>query len=272
MSSELQDQVSIPSSHTATMLAGGLLLAVLAAPAWADCPAINFDDRAVGTIITNQYPGVTFSVHPQSCGGAPPVNVRIANAPAGGTSSGTRVLRIDTGVGMGFSPDYVRIRFDELQQQVSFTLGAATGLAGRSYDVRYIGDAFGELNVIFPTSAAGIHSLVTVTAPAGWSGIRTIEIEAPDAANYEVIDDLRFDLDTTPPVVEITEPAFAACACGVVAIRGSVCEAESAYGGDRAEYRSVNAAAADPWQLIDDCGTLGCELCAGGLLYNWDTA
>jgi hypothetical protein len=111
-------------------LAAALWLSPLAA--LADCPPIDFEDLAVGTAVTNQYPGVTFSVLPQSCNNAPTLHMRIANALPGGTSSGAQALEIDTGC-PDFSPDYLRMRFEDLQRQVSFYVGESTGAAG--YDL-----------------------------------------------------------------------------------------------------------------------------------------
>jgi hypothetical protein len=51
--------------------------------------AIDFEDLAIGTAVTSQYPGVAFSVQwllpGQSCSGSPPLYMRIQN-PAFGTT------------------------------------------------------------------------------------------------------------------------------------------------------------------------------------------
>ncbi|UCF34169.1 MAG: hypothetical protein JSV78_02460, partial [Phycisphaerales bacterium] len=69
-----------------------ILVLVLGTTTLAECPSIDFEDLPLGTAVTTQYAGVTFSVEPQSCGGEPTLYMRIANAPPGGTSSGTKVL------------------------------------------------------------------------------------------------------------------------------------------------------------------------------------
>ena len=249
-------------------LATALVLA-LGTTAPGECPSIDFEDLSVGTAVTTQYPGVTFSVEPQSCGGEPTLYMRIADAPPGGTSSGAKVLQIDVGCPEP-STDYVRITFDELQDEVSFTLGVGTGAAGSSVDVRYLGDGFGEIDTLFAESGGGVHRLVRVVPGDGWSGIRGIEIESP-ISEVEVIDDLTFEVDSTPPLVDIDAPAYEACACGVVTITGIVCDDDGEYAQDKAEYRPVNAAPDEPWQPIGSCTGAFCEVCEADFLYSWNT-
>ena len=46
------------------------ILAMLASLAAGECPPIDFEDYAINTAITTQYPGITFSVQalPTDCG------------------------------------------------------------------------------------------------------------------------------------------------------------------------------------------------------------
>ena len=122
-------------------IVAGVLWAASAAPA--DTVTIDFEDYAVGTIITNQYDGVTFSAPPDSCGGSPPVRPIIVT-PNGGTSSPTRGLSVQTGC-PDFSPDFLRMIFDQPQGEVTFTVGDSPGTHQvRAYNVP-VGEAAGQL-------------------------------------------------------------------------------------------------------------------------------
>src|SRR5262245_21645782 len=74
----------------------------------ADCPFVDFESFTVGTAITNQIPGVTFSVTPQTCPGT--INTLVSNPWSGGTSSGTKMLRVGTGC-PDFSDEKMRMVF-----------------------------------------------------------------------------------------------------------------------------------------------------------------
>ncbi len=259
----------MPCTANSTLYLAAALALASGTTVWAACPSIDFEDLPVGTAVTTQYPGVTFSVEPQSCGGDPSLFMRIADPPPGGTSSGVKVLRIDIGCPEP-STDYLRIMFDELQGEVSFTLGVGTGAAGASFDVIYFGDRFGEIDTLFVESGGGVHQLVRVVAGDGWSGIRGIEVESP-ISEVEVIDDLAFGVDATPPIAEIDDPAYESCACGVVTITGIACDDDGGYAQDRAEYRPVNATPDDPWQPIGSCTGSFCEVCESDFLYSWNT-
>lgn len=237
------------------------LAAVLAvtASASAECPKIDFEDQAVGAVITDDYAGVTFSAQPQSCGGAPPVNVVIVDPP-GTTSSGTKAITLTTGC-PDFSPDYLRIVFDVPQSEVTFTLGASPGTyIIRGYDED--GVAFGVPDVTLPAGTTGVHYLVRITRALG--DIKRIEIE-DSISDFEYIDDLSFDVDTTPPIASIDSPAFEACGCGVVSVVGEACDPDGDYDNDKLEYMSVAGGA---WTLV---GSFTTPLCGGGVLYLWDT-
>lgn len=246
------------------VLACALFVVAAADGAGAQCPAIDFEDLAVGTAVTTQYEGVTFSVQPQSCGGLPTLYMRIV-APAGGTSSGTQALRIDTGC-PDFSSDYARMVFDDLQRYVTFTVGEGSGSAGWDFDVRYYSDS-ALLGTISMESAGGVYRLVRVGSETGIQNIRRIEIDQP-IDGWEVIDDLTFNVDATPPIARIDAPAYEGCACDTVSVTGEACDDDGDYGMDKLEYRSVNAAPDDPWILI---GSYTTPVCGSGTLYSWDT-
>lgn len=210
----------------------------------------TFDNLPVNTAVTNQYDGVTFSVHPQSCGGSPTISMRI-KAPNGGTSSGAYGLGIDTGC-PDFSPDYLRMVFDSAQSRVSFTLGDAPG----TYRVRAystVGDDTGLLStqniVISGSGFVGVHRLVSVSSASG--NIRRIDVQEL-VGLWETIDDLTFDIDSTPPVADINTPLANHCGCGTVLITGTADDPDGTYNRDWAEYRP---AASDAWTLIGEAST-----------------
>jgi hypothetical protein len=236
--------------------------------ALAECPSVNFDNDAVGLIITTQYEGVTFSAQPQSCGGDPVIHLKVAIPASGGTSSGTHALGIDTGC-PDFSPDYIRMVFDDLQNLVTFTVGEMTGASGYVFTIRYYSNAGGLLGSFNVTSSTGIHRLVTVGSAGGSKNIRRIEVDSTIDA-FEMIDDLIFNSDSTPPIAQISVPAYEACACGTIQIRGQACDPDGEYDSDQLEYRRVDAAVGDPWTLAGSATTPACG--ENQILYNWSTA
>lgn len=249
----------------------GVTVAAVAAHARAQCPAIDFENLAAGAAVTDQYAGVTFSVVPQSCANSPTLYMRIASGLAGGTSSGSKALKIELPpCGPGFSDEYVRMVFDDLQSEVSFILGDwATTYAVRAYSTSSGG--LGLLSsasvVIEGVGTVGVHRFVRVTNAAG--SIRRIEIEAA-ASNFEAIDDLAFGQDTTPPIAEIQVPTYEACSCGVIQVRGRACDPDGAYDFDKLEYQRVDAAVGAAWTQV---GMFSVPQCTpNGLLYSWNTA
>jgi hypothetical protein len=240
------------------LLAGGI------APASAQCN-IDFENLAVNTAVTNQYDGVTFSVLPQSCGGAPTLYMRIYEPP-NGTSSGTKCLRID--LGCDFSPDYVRMVFDTAQSEVGFTLGDwASTYTIRYYSTTSGAGLIGSFNVVIPPAGGGdigVHRRVTVASAA--NNIRRIEIDST-TDNTEAIDDLTFYSDLTPPIAEISVPAYEACDCdNSVSVRGRACEDDGVYEHDELYYMPVGGAT---WTFIDDAFSPQCTV--NGALYTWNT-
>src|SRR5262245_51355962 len=102
-----------------TLAAAMIVWGALDHAALAECPVIDFEGYALNTVITNQIPGVTFSVTPQTCPST--TSMRVVS-PSGGTSSGTKALRISTGC-PDFSDEWVRMVFAAGQSEVRFKLG-----------------------------------------------------------------------------------------------------------------------------------------------------
>lgn len=250
------------------LLFGVLPLLHQAAAASAECPTLNFEDRAVGTVITSQYDGVTFSAPAAntSCTGDALI---VSAAGIGGTSSGTRALGTQAGGSCEFAPQYLRMVFDQAQSEVTFTMGPGCG----TYVVRAYSTTSGSTGLISSRSYTitdctvwhGVYYFVRVTASGN---LRRIEIDAGEAV-AETIDDLTFDVDTTPPTVYISSPAPDACACSTVAVYGVTCDADGDYGSDRAEYLRFDAAPGTAWTLIDDATF---PVCSEGVLYYWDVS
>ena len=223
----------------------------------------DFDDLATNTIVTTQYDGVTFSVLPQSCGGSPALWMR-TRIPAGGTSSGTKAIGIDTGC-PDFSPDYLRMVFEEAQSEVSFTVGVGPGtFVVRAYSTTSGGTGLLSTQNITIGGAtfSGVHRLVTVLAAAG--NLRRVEVEEA-VGSFEYIDDLTFDVDETPPVAAITAPNAASCNCGSVRVEGSAFDPDGTYLRDTLEYKPANGG---EWTLIGSASTP----VEDDLLYFWDTS
>lgn len=222
------------------------LAAVLGAVALAAADTlIDFENFAVGTQVTNQYPGVVFSAPPDSCGGTPPVRPVIAN-PNGGTSSGTRALTVSTGC-PDFSPDFIRAVFDAPHGEVSFTLGETAG----TYQIRVYTTTSGGSPVLMRnivlsgTGFLGVHRLVRLTRPQ--QDIRRVEIDSA-VDDFEYIDDLFFDcIDATPPIAEIVDPVTASPVCNGSPVIGSAYDPDTEIVEWRLERKAPTAG---DWTLI----------------------
>lgn len=235
-------------------------------PARAADTVIDFEDFAVGTLITTDYSslGVTFSALPDSCGLLNPIDPVIVD-PSGTTSSGTRGLSVETGC-PDFSPDYLRIVFAEGHARVSFTLGDFAG----TYHVRGYNTSSGAAGLVWSsiitiegTGSVGVHRLVTLTRPT--AELRRVEIEET-IDQFEVIDDLTFDCpDATFPTAEITTPAPLACVCNSSDVLGSAYDADHDIASWRLERKAPSANA---WTLI----SLSSAEVIDGLLATWTTA
>lgn len=265
----------------------GLAVAALALPissAWAQCPVIDFEDFAPGTVITTQYPGVTFSVVDPtggSCGFTVAPQPRILTA-TNGTCSGTRGLEAAFGTGINgpceFHAQYMRIVLSSFTDYVSFCLGANASTAGQDYQVRLYSTASGgapfqtiNVNDVGP----GVFRKVVISL--AFDDIRRVEVQgffgpggAGGSAGVEVIDDLQLVRpDVTPPTAILESPGFGACACDSIAIVGETCEDDGTFALELHEYQSVFAAPDAPWTFIEDFTS---PLCGGGsTLLNWNT-
>jgi len=227
------------------------------------CETIDFESFPVGTAITNQVVGVVFSVVPDSC--PQPLFMRITN-PAGGTSSPTRALGIDAGC-PDFSPDYVRMVFDNLQMEVTFTIGASVGSG--TYSVRAYAGASGGAPLSTQVIPAGAAVRTFVRVSSATRNIRRIEIQE-NIGLFEYLDDLLFDLDETPPTADIVSPVGSPvshniCGCGQVGVTGIACDDDGEYGRDTLQYRSSGE---DTWFPIGAFSSPACEI---STLYIWDT-
>lgn len=236
-----------------------------ATTAYAADTVVDFDDRPVGTIVTTQYDGITFSAIGNSCGGDPVIHPIIV-IPEGGTSSPTHGLSLQTGC-PDFSSDYLRMVFDVPHGAVSFTLGATAG----SYRVRAYSTTSGDAGLVFSQTVtlatsggfAGVFRLVRIER-AG-DDIRRVEVESL-VGDFEVIDDLRFDCaDDTSPIADITFPEGLACVCNSSEIRGSANDPDGAFARYTVHRRSPTVSA---WTLITSRTTEVTD----GLLTNWVTA
>ncbi len=246
-----------------TMFAVSVCAALTTVGARAECPTLEFEEFSSGTTITSQYVGVTFSAPDTfgSCDG----DVRVWNMGTyGGTSSGTRGLRTFAGPGCEFSPEHFRMVFDEPQGEVTFTVGPYCGdYVIRAYNA-VSGGGLVHSQVVAITdclSLHGVYRFVRVPSPA--ENIRRIEIDAGMGAS-ESIDDLRFDLDDTPPIIEIETPMARECVCDSVPIFGSVDDPDGLYIGDKLEIRGQDEVG---WTFHNDATGPW-----SGLLYTWNAS
>lgn len=224
----------------------------------AACPTEDFERFALGTVITTQVPGVTFSTVGNSCGSSSPIRMVVAS-PSGGTSSGTKALRIQGGC-PDFSIDYLRMVFARPQRELEFTVGdGPINLTIRVY-ANTSGGA--PIRTIPVTAGAGVHYLVRI--PPFGATFRRVEIE-DNISLFEAIDDLTYNIDSTPPNVEFTAPGFDACVCDSVSVQGTACDPDGDYGSDRLEWRAVNSDG--PWTLSQ---TFTSPVCSNGTLYSWN--
>lgn len=252
------------ASQLAASLVGIVVLGTRAA--LAQC-AIDFEDYPVGTVLTTEYLGVTFSV--AAAGGCTPnasTAVRVA-APGAGTSSATRAAAVDNGgdVECGFNPLKLRMDFSPFPERVSFTLGDTPG----SYRIRALRP---NLSVVYDqtisVSSSGVFRAVTIDVSSAFSLIGRIEIEHLNQGQ-EMIDDLVI-WDDTPPEIEIIAPTGMQCVCGEVQVVGTTCDPDGRYAFDRLEYLRIDPPSGSDWTLINQFSTPVCDL--PGVLYTWDTS
>jgi hypothetical protein len=240
-----------------------------------ECPALDFTNLAINTPVTGQYAGVTFSVQemPTSCGAS---YGRIVQ-PANGTASPIKAVCVDGGATPSadceFHPQWLRLVFDDIVHDVSFSVGPGNTEDFQDYTIRAYSTTSGTSGLILTQTVTdagdGVFRVVNISST---SNIRRVEIEGRNGAfamGIECIDDLQFALDTTPPTAEIDAPAYEGCVCASVQVRGLACDDDDTYASDRLEYRAADAAPDEPWVLIGEASS---PVCTSGLLYNWNTS
>ncbi len=206
--------MNIPSTLMSIAATLGLAAGALA------CDPITFENLPTGTVVTTQYQGVTFSANAQTCPG--PTNCLIVSPP-GGTSSGTRGIALATGC-PDFSPEGIRMVFDNLQGDIQFNIGLAS--AG-TINVRAYNNAGGlAFNQNYTLSGAGVDRVVHITTLGGVKSLRRVEV-ASTVGDFEYIDDLVYDVDTSAPSVDLPGLADFQCVCPSSTINGAVTEPDS---------------------------------------------
>lgn len=117
----------LPVPRVLVRTAPGLLVTVATATASAQCRTIDFEGLPPGTVVTDQYAGVTFVVFPESCGPGDPAAMIVDV----GSDAASETQALQVGFGCpDFGSDRLDIVFDELQRAVSFTVGGS--VPGRS--------------------------------------------------------------------------------------------------------------------------------------------
>ncbi|MCG3126880.1 MAG: hypothetical protein CHACPFDD_01735 [Phycisphaerae bacterium] len=234
-----------------------VVVAVVLAPAptaRAQCTTIDFNNLAPGTVVTNQYDGVTFSAR-MPAGGAGPDPI-IYN-PNGSTTSEPYCLSAKGDALGEFSEEYLRLDFARDQTEVTFNLGVRVGCADDdTVQVRYY-EYSGGSYILRGTQNVPVNGTLTtervlvfvrVTRAAGF---RRVEIEGGPAggcaARFELIDDLAFDIDLTAPVAEISSPGGLGCVCYGDTIYGSAYDPDGGIQGWVLERKAPDAA---NWTLI----------------------
>jgi len=233
---------------------GGVLSVIVGygVEAWGQCPTIDFDGLPVGTVVTTQYAGVRFSGRdPDGTSGVNPI---IYN-PSGGTTSEPQCLSA-RGDGLNeFSPEFLRLAFDIDQTAVTFNLGVRVGCNSTdTVQVRWYDAAdvrVGLRNV--PVNGDLVERVLVFVRIERAAGFRRIEIEAGAgglcAERFELIDDLTFTADATPPEAVITTPAHRTCICETSAnVIGTARDVDGEFGGYTLHYQRDDGS--DPFHLI----------------------
>lgn len=251
----------------------------------------NFDTLSTGTVITTQYPGVTFS----GVGGTGSCTINAVSASTGqvqSTSSGTRYLG---GPAESTSCPTLRMVFTNLQKVVTFKGGthqsfvtppplASDGrrLVITAYD--NAGTLISALTQNFVVTAANSGTLnipITVGSATGTRTIRRIEINSYDNSSAAlcrqcVLDDLSFcdTLDTDNPTVTLSAPADGVCICpgSALNVNGTIDAGGcGGYASDVLEYQAFGSStwtiANGPFSTLPDGGDS-----YTGLLYSWTPA
>lgn len=256
------------------LIAGILLLSV--SGVFGVCPPLDFEDYPVNTVITTQYPGVTFSApHPGGSVSGACYLKDMTNL--GGTSSGVKALVSRPAPGYEFSPQMTRMVFDVSQWEVTFTLGPGAGPSTGTYYVRSYSSVSGgtllETQTVQISGLPGVRRLVRMEAvPSGMFllPIRRIEIEEASGGLYEGIDDLDYDKGGSDPTAEITQPGHYGCICDLVSIYGKACDADGDSLDIDLDYKYLETSG-QTWQSILSQHGVVQTNCGTRLIKVWDT-
>lgn len=245
-----------------------MFVMIFAAVASAECPSIDFEGYAPGTIITTQYSGITFSAPDQYAGSCAGDAVITDMTPYNGTYSPTQAISTQPGFACEFSPEFLQMVFSVGQDEVRFSLGPIGTITVDAYDSPSGGTLLSSQS-IFISGFAGYNGVYhPVTVSSGANNIRRIEINGGDGV-AEAIDDLIL-VDNTPPIAEIETPSYEACVCDSVDVYGQACDTDGDYGSDKLEYQKVNSPPGTAWTLIGSFTSPACG--NGNYLYTWNTA
>ncbi|MFN7314264.1 MAG: hypothetical protein ACK5ZG_08990 [Phycisphaerae bacterium] len=233
---------------------------------------LDFENLASGTVVTTQYPGVTFSCIDGVAVAPPP---EIYATLGTNTSSPTRCLVAgDPGADAG--PEFLRMVFANPQRRVQFTTGKGFGLAGsgnQTVRIRWYNAGGTILGTrLVDTQDFVCQTYVNLGSDTGAANIARIEVQAfNDAgtapiADLEYIDDLTYFADVTAPVVSITSPVADTCVCPNPTVIGLSCDSDGTLVSRALEF---SASPNGPWTLINSATTGVCNPAALGA---WNTA
>lgn len=206
---------------------------------------IDFENLAPGTSVSSTYRGVTFS---RGAVGGP--YLPCIDLPTT-TTSGQRSLSSRCG-GDDFSVNPLRMSFAAVQRHVSLNFGIGDNVFASTtiyVDVYYNDGSATPQRHAYTFSgttdrgACLTHfeaSSYTVGVPplAITYDITRIELSSPTFGPEILVDDLRFDADSTTPIVEIQAPILGAtgCVCDSVAVTGSSYDPDGQWVRDDLEY------------------------------------
>jgi len=236
---------------------------------------INFENLPVGTAVTNQYAGVTFSI----VGGGAANATIAATAPGAGqfntTASPTRFIR--GVINGGDLLATMQLTFTQLQRRVSFRTGAPLNVP-----LVVTVNAFDGAGTLIPALTQNINITAatsgTITIPvsifSSTANIRSVGVYVNNIGSARpVIDDLSFCplLDAEDPFVSITSPPDLSCVClGSTVVFAGTLDAGlcGSYDIDLLQYRSSDAVA---WTTIQGpfAGLPGGGNSYTGNLYSW---
>ena len=185
------------------------------------CDPLNFDSLSPGTVVTTQYPGVVFSATAQTCPGLTRCVVAVPRS--GASSSSLNCLSIAAGC-PDFSPEGIRMVFTRPQSEIRLNIGTYTDgaiVTVRGYSAT--NSLVSNTNYSFPTGGSVSRSIRVV--PFGGPIVR-LEVQS-NSDDFEYIDDLDYDLDSTAPIASLTSPSDFSCFCPGSSFIGTATDPES---------------------------------------------